>query len=251
MERLAARHSDEGYDAFAYAYDQALGRPFFDHLKPHLQRVAAKYLGQARTHLDLACGTALLMRWFQQQQLSSVGVDLSVPMLQLATKKGAPKVVAGDLRRLPIRGSFDVVTSMYDSLNHFLERDDLLEVFRAAHRVMHSRSTFWFDMNHTSAYTRVWSIAEPFVAAGSDYRLAIHTSYSRAEKRATGWVEGYATINGQRIEIGEVHYQRAWTEREIGTLLKAAGLRLMERFRFDPFGSDGEPVKLFFIVAKK
>lgn len=248
MERVAP--SGEGYDAFAYAYDQALGRPFFDNLRPHLERVAGRFLRDASTHLDLACGTGHLIRWFGEKGLRSAGVDLSLPMLQLARDGVNAPVIAGDLRAIPLRRSFDVITSVYDSLNHFVDPHDLGRVFHEARLRMHPRSTFWFDMNHPSAYTNVWSIEEPFVAVGIDYRLEIHTSYSRAEKKATGWVEGWAHVNGTRVEIAEVHYQRSYTEREIRALLRSARLRVVEMFRFDPFGSSEQPVKMFFVVEK-
>lgn len=249
MERVASAASHEGYDAFAYAYDQALGRTFFENLLPHLERVAARHVqGRSVRHIDLACGTGHLVRWMRERGAWSAGVDLSLPMLQPAVRRSGRRVIAGDLRALPLRGTFDVVTSMYDSLNHLLERDDLVRAFQAARALMNERSTFWFDMNHPSAYTRVWSIREPFVAAGPDFRLAIHTSYERTRRLATGWVEGHADINGSRVMIDEVHHQRSYTEREIRSALRSARLRVVEQFRFDPFGAGQEPVKLFFVV---
>lgn len=248
MERVTA--ATEAYGAFAYAYDQALGRPFFENLRPHLERVADRHLGGASTHLDLACGTAHLVHWFRQRGLRSCGVDVSLPMLDIARRKSPrPALIAADARMLPLRASFDVITSVYDSLNHFLDREDLLRIFREVRARMHERSTFWFDMNHPSAYTRVWSIEEPFIAEADDYRLAIHTSYIRAEKKATGWVEGWANVGGERVAIDEVHFQRSYSEREIRATLRAARLRVVEMFRFDPFGTEAEPVKLFFVVA--
>lgn len=245
---MIALTADEAYGEFAYAYDQALGSQFFENLRPHLERVAARHATGARRHLDVACGTSHLAPWFAGRGIDSYGVDASVTMLGVARARNR-KVFAGDFRALPLRSRFDVVTSVYDSLNHILEPAGLTLTFRQIRGVMSEKATFWFDMNHPSAYTHVWSIEEPFVAEAENYRLEMKTVYERARKRATGWVRGWSVVEGERIEIDEIHYQRSYSEREIIAALKKSGLKVVETFRFDPFGRNERPVKLFFVVA--
>jgi hypothetical protein len=176
-----------------------------------------------------------------------------MPMLQLSRSAEVASnvhVVAGDVRTLPFRGTFDLLTSFYDSLNHLLTKDDLLDGFRAARRLMHPRSLFWFDMNHPRAYTEVWSIEEPFVSEGEDYRLQIETWFDRNSKLATGEVTGWRQLGDERIEINETHLQRSYSEREVRTLLRQAGLRVVEMFGFNPFDEGSRTLmKMFFVVA--
>jgi SAM-dependent methyltransferase len=240
----------EAYGAFAYAYDKGLGVRFFNAARRMLTSVLAKYPTPKRTHLDLACGTGLAVEFFRKRGWTSVGVDASVEMLSLA-KGRAPRVIAGDLRALPLRRRFARITCLYDSLNHLTERADLVEAFRAVRGVMDHDSLFFFDVNHPDVYRAVWGASEPFIASGGDYHLEIATSYRVRERMARALVTGWAVINGERVEIRETHTQRAYSETDIGKALAEGGLAVVEVIDFDPYGEiddlDAEGVKLFFV----
>lgn len=219
-----------------------------------LEEVMERYPTPRRTHLDLACGTGLAVQYFRRNGWKSVGVDASFAMLGLARKR-APHVVAGDLRALPFRGRFARITCLYDSLNHMLDRDDLVDAFRSVRSVMDHDSLFFFDVNHPDIYPAVWGMADPYVSAGDDYRLEIATSYRKRDKSARALVTGWATISGEKVPIDEIHHQRAYSEKEITLALEEAGLRVVEVVDFDPYDEVGEVraegVKLVFVCGAK
>lgn len=252
MERVSG--SDESYDAFAYAYDAGLGSTFFEVIEPLLRDVVDRYDDSSRIHLDLACGTGFATQWFAANGYRSFGLDLSLPMLQIARSRTA-RVVASDMRQPGLKRRFSRVTSLYDSLNHLLSESDLERTFREVHDVMTDDGLFLFDMNHPNAYDEVWSLVEPFVAEGDDFRLEIATRYDRRVGRAHGHVTGWARRNGSRVEIDEMHEQRPYGEKTISRLLRASGLQPIELLHFDPFGqgsSRGKPkIKMFFVVKRK
>jgi SAM-dependent methyltransferase len=243
--------SGEAYDAFAYAYDRALGARFFKAVQRLLDETLERYPTPKRTHLDLACGTGLAVEYFRSRGWRSLGVDASVPMLEMARSR-APRLVAGDLRALPLRGRFTRVTCLYDSLNHMLDRKDLVASFRSVRQVMDDESLFLFDMNHPEIYPEVWGLADPLVAASRDYRLEIATTYRSRERIGRANVTGWADINGKRVSISEQHRQRAYTEKDIVKALSEAELTPVEVLDFDPYGEASEvqarTVKLFFVV---
>ncbi|HVR39294.1 MAG TPA: class I SAM-dependent methyltransferase [Thermoanaerobaculia bacterium] len=250
----------ESYAAFAYAYDKALGTRFFRAVRRVLDDVLENHPTPKRTHLDIACGTAHAVEYFRAQGWRSTGVDASLPMLQVARARmqSAPsramRLVAGDIRALPLRSTFARITCLYDSLNHMLDRDDLVATFRSVRGVMSDDSLFLFDMNHPDVYPEVWGYREPYIAAGDDYRLQIDTSYRSRERLARGVVSGWAKLpNGERVEIRETHRQRAYREKEILDALGEAGLEAVEIRDFDPFGDaddlDAAGVKLFFVCG--
>lgn len=240
----------DAYGAFAYAYDQALGRKFFSVVSNLLDDLIARYPAPARTHLDLACGTGLAAAYFTKKGFRSFGVDGSVPMLAVARTRA--RVVAGDLRELPIRGTFARITCLYDSLNHFLQKRDLVAAFEGAASLMDAESLFFFDMNHPQIYPKVWGLNEPFISRGTDHHLEIDTTFSSFTKRGVGKVSGWAIVDGNRVEIDETHQQRAYGENEIGRALRDAGLAPVEVFDFDPFDEAGRSgtVKLFFVARR-
>ena len=239
--------SSEAYDAFAYAYDRALGERFFKAASMLLDATLERYPTPKRTHLDVACGTGMAVRWFRERGWKSVGVDASLPMLQLA--RGG---VAGDMRRLPFGRTFARITCLYDSLNHLLDPADLQAAFHSIRGVMAEDSLFLFDVTHPEIYPEIWGIADPYVSKGRDYHLEIATTYRKREKLGRAAVTGWATIKGQRVAIREHHRQRAYSEREIRKMLAEAGLTAVDVLDFDPYGEaddiEAATVKLFFIV---
>jgi len=242
--------ASEAYGAFAYAYDRALGERFFRAAQRMLDDLLAQYPTAKRTHLDLACGTGLVVDYFRTRGWTSTGVDASVAMLEMARTR-SPRLVAGDFRALPFSGRFARVTCLYDSLNHLLEAQELAAAFRAVRAVMDHDSLFLFDMNHPEIYPEVWGISDPFIAKGRDYHLEIATTYRSREKIGRAMVTGWADMNGKRVEIHEQHRQRAYSEREITKALSEAKLVPVDVIDFDPYNEadavDAQTVKLFFV----
>jgi len=244
----------EAYGAFAYAYDRALGDRFFGAVRRVLDDALQRYPTPKRTHLDLACGTGQAVRHFQKKGWKSLGIDASYDMLRVAAAKGG-RYVAGDLRALPLRRKFARVTCLYDSLNHMLERDDLVASFRAVRGVMDDDSLFFFDVNHPEIYPEVWGLSEPYISKGRDYHLEIATTYRSRERIGRAMVTGWANLNGQRVEIHEQHRQRAYSQRDITKALGEAGMSVVEVRDFDPYDEaenlEAQTVKLFFIAAPR
>ena len=252
MERVSSH--DEAYGAFAYAYDAALGRQFFQAIEPLLRNVVERYADERRLHLDLACGTGFAVEWFEQEGYRSFGTDLSIPMLDIARSR-TRNVVASDMRLLSLAPRmFSRVTSLYDSLNHLLDERDIASTFRQVSEVLHGDGLFIFDMNHPNACDDVWSNPEPFVAEGEGYHLEIATSFERRSGRAHGHVRGWVVRKGARVPIDEIHEQRPYAEKTITRLLRSARLDPVELIHFDPFGqasSRGKPkIKMLFVARK-
>src|SRR5579864_9396063 len=81
--------SSEAYASFAYAYDQALGQRFFRAIRRLLRRAIEQHPPRVKTHLDVGCGTAIAVEYFQRLGYRSVGVDLSLSMLQLGRRRAS------------------------------------------------------------------------------------------------------------------------------------------------------------------
>ena len=236
----------ESYGAFAYAYDQALGQRFFRAVRRILIKVLDRFPAGKKTHLDVACGTGLAIEFFTKRGFDSVGVDLSLPMLQLARPRARLRV-AGDMRALPVRGTFARVTCLYDSLNHLKNIHDLRITFSSIIRAMDDDALLLFDVNHPDVYPAIWGNDEPFVADGPDFQLTMATKYRSRDRIAQAMVTGWAKLpGGEKVAIHEQREQRAFTEREIVDALASAGLVPMEVMEFDPY-AEGRSVKLFFV----
>jgi len=65
---------------------------------------------QARTALEVGCGTGHFSRWLAKRGLRVVGLDLSRPMLREAQHLQSPPCLQGEARTLPFPDrTFDLV----------------------------------------------------------------------------------------------------------------------------------------------
>jgi SAM-dependent methyltransferase len=244
---LKARDS-ESYGAFAYAYDQALGRRFFRAVRRLLVSVVDRFPTKKKTHLDVACGTGLAMEFFASRGYLSIGVDLSMPMLRVGRNRPGRRI-AGDMRELPLGATFACVTCLYDSLNHLKNMNDLRITFRGIADALEDDGVLMFDVNHPDVYPMIWGNDEPFIAQGRDFHLEMATKFRPRDRIAQAMVTGWADLGGGRVNIREKREQRAYSEREIIDALGSAGLVPIEVGEFDPYG-EGRSVKLFFVCGR-
>ncbi|MFO7776386.1 MAG: class I SAM-dependent methyltransferase [Candidatus Hydrogenedentota bacterium] len=77
-------------------------------------------------HIDVACGTGVLVEKLRQSGWRSVGADLSPAMVQQG-RRNAPSFpgVAADMRALPFHNAAGMVTCLFDSLNFLTEETEL------------------------------------------------------------------------------------------------------------------------------
>jgi len=86
-----------------------IGRQADRYEKDLLKWLLARF-PQARTILELGCGTGHFTRWFGEQGLLAVGLDLSRPMLDEAVSMSSPVYLQGDAQMLPfLSKSFNLV----------------------------------------------------------------------------------------------------------------------------------------------
>ena len=133
------------YDVYARFYD-ALEGDRTSHAR-YLRSLIKEHAPRARTLLELACGTGLILKqlWTHYEV---TGLDLSEEMLERAAEKvpGVP-LFRGDMRRFDLAERFDVVLCVYDSINHLLRFDDWRAVFARVRDHLNDEGVFIFDIN--------------------------------------------------------------------------------------------------------
>jgi len=81
-----------------------------DRLEKRLLSKALETFPERKTLLEVGCGTGHFVRWFGDQGLWTVGVDLSMTMLAEARRHGTSACVAAEASALPFADrSFDLV----------------------------------------------------------------------------------------------------------------------------------------------
>ena len=96
----------------AYDYEiwyQTVGSQADKQEKALLKRLL-RVFSTADSILEIGCGTGHFTRWFSQQGMQAIGLDLSRPMLEEANRFGSSLLLKGGALKLPFSSnSFDII----------------------------------------------------------------------------------------------------------------------------------------------
>lgn len=135
----------ESYEILARFYDEVQGDRA-QHAS-YLESLIDKHHPQAKGLLELACGTGSVLKQLQRRYRVT-GVDLSTKMLDIASEKvPQAQLLHGDMRRVDLGETFDVVLCVFDSINHLLRFEDWEMVFDRARDHLDEGGLFIFDIN--------------------------------------------------------------------------------------------------------
>jgi SAM-dependent methyltransferase len=85
----------------------------------------------ARSALDIGCGTGAVLERLAHRYTTAVGVDLLPGMVEIAKERRADlDVRTGDMRTVRLGSSFDVVTCVGNALSYLTASHDLAAAFR-------------------------------------------------------------------------------------------------------------------------
>jgi len=214
------------YDDFAWVYDRHWGTYANKAIKI-LETLLLAKLPQGSRILDLCCGTGQLTQLLTHRQYQVTGVDLSTEMLKYA-RLNAPTVnfIKADARDFALAQVFDGVISIYDSLNHILDLDELVEVFCNVHSVLKKGGLFVFDLNTEEGYLYHWQDCS-FHIVEDDHACIVQSRYDENDRLAIFNTTMFRKINGwQRTDITIL--QRCYSEVQVRDCLDSVGFNDIE-----------------------
>ncbi|MCQ6556767.1 class I SAM-dependent methyltransferase [Streptomyces sp. C10-9-1] len=190
-----------------------------------LTRRVRRLRPDARSLLDVACGTGAHLRHFARLFDRVAGLELSEPMVR-AARGALPDVPvhAGDMRSFALDARFDVVTCMFGSIGYAADEAELHAALAAFARHLNPGGVvavdpWWFPENYLDGHVSadVTTVAGRTVARishsardGAACRMDVH--YVVADARA-----------GAR-HFTETHRISLFTRASYETAFRAAGL---------------------------
>ncbi len=245
------------YGDVAAVYDTLMAGVPHDLWLLRIEKAARTRGKTPRSALDIACGTGIVTEHLHRHGYSPVwGVDLSGPMVSVARTKARAKgydvtYVHQDAARLdlPVR-DFDLVVSLFDSLNYITDPAALRQAFRRIFAHIAPGGLFAFDLN------ALYALANRFFdQSGSDGPVHHHwrsrwdreTRLCRVEMDF--WVRDDAT--GETRHFSETHVQRAYTVPEMMAWLAEAGFTDIEVFGNYGTRPPGPKTDRLLFVAEK
>ena len=130
---------------YAKFYDQIEDPP--EKVISMVKRLIQKHKADSKSLLEIGCGTGNVLTGFIDE-FKVEGLDLSESMLSFAREKF--KDVSfhhADMSDFDLGNRFDVVISVYDSVNHVLSEQGWMGTFKSVHRHLDDDGLFIFDVN--------------------------------------------------------------------------------------------------------
>lgn len=242
----------EGYDAFNEARSALINYTTEQMLK--------KY--NAKTVLDLTCGTGSQVFWLARQGFDVTGSDINVKMLKIAKEKAkkenqAIQFLKGDMRTAQI-GKFDAVITIFNSIGH-LTKADFEIALRNIHRNLKKDGLYIFDIANLNYYLKGNRITEltvdwltsandvhfrdiQYATIDSDGILALY-NISFIKKKA---VPGVA----QRAKTG-IKTLQIYSAIQLKEILNKNGFTVLEQCGIDGSLLDQEQTDRILTIAQK
>lgn len=139
---------NEGYvEGFAQAYDQ-FWHPYPTKSAASLLKLIRSAVPDARTVLDVGCGTGIVADHLQQAGYSVTGLDKSPAMLAQARVRlgDAAVLIEGDAADFTVDEQFPVVVSTYDIPNHLADLEQIAAYLQCVYRAVSPGGLLVFDI---------------------------------------------------------------------------------------------------------
>ncbi len=213
------------YDGFAWFYNRYWSRRYNDSAVPVIERILLSKLKRGAPVLDLCCGAGHLSRYLAERGFQVTGLDGSKELLKFALNNVPQgRFIVGDARKFSFAEKFDAVLCTFDSINHILQWEELVSVFRNVRSVLNGGGSFLFDLNMEEAYLTMW---DKMSAEVEDESVCIvRGGYSPEEKLGRTEITGFRLLPGSGWKRSDsVVYQKCYSLDDINSALKQGGFR--------------------------
>ncbi|MBN2308561.1 MAG: class I SAM-dependent methyltransferase [Candidatus Hydrogenedentes bacterium] len=137
--------AEDGFVDLARFYDAIMSHVDYDRWRL-VTMALSELLPRPFVHLDTACGTGVLLKRLRADGWDSLGLDLSYAMVRQGRRHNPAPAAVADLRALPVAGSIDYATCLFDSVNFLLDETDLRETMGQFAAALRPNGLLYFDI---------------------------------------------------------------------------------------------------------
>ena len=214
----------------------------------YVARLITRYHPQARSILDLGCGTGRHDFCLAQTGYRVTGVDVSEQMLHRARQRLSEldqtesslaerlEFRQGDIRELDLGKRFDVVISLFHVLSYQITNSDVNRTFGTASRHLHAGGLFVFDFWYGPAVltdrpaVRVKRLESESMQVTRIAEPAMHARENIVDVHYHVLIQDRAS--GQAENLQECHRMRYFSEPEIQSFLSQHPFEILEASEF-------------------
>jgi len=239
-----AMTADDSFADIARFYDAIMADIDYDRWIV-IAGVLGELLGGERIrHLDIGCGTRVLMKKLARYGWSCVGIDLSFPMVRVGRGgQHTPPAAVADMRALPFAKSFSLVTCLFDSLNFLTGDDDLASAIREGGSVLDPKGFYYFDIITERMVTQHFE-GQKWTEDNGGFQTTWKGTFDRKSLVAQTSIQ---------VNRGAPSFmrERVYTVADVEAAVSAAGLHVLGAFDAETWKAPTKKsIRVDFVVAK-
>jgi len=136
------------YDKIAFFYEYLMSHVNYSYWVSYIGKILKYYnfSPDGLNVLECACGTSSFLElWKKKYKGDYIGIDLSYQMLQQGIKR-CSSLVQADMKTLPFKAHFNLILSLFDSVNYLMTYEELLSFLNCTNSVLEKNGLLIFDV---------------------------------------------------------------------------------------------------------
>ncbi len=239
--------------SFARIYDDIMSTVPYNFWYDYIQELLSYYDKTPDEVLELACGTGNMTLLFGRDVKQVVGIDKSEEMLKIAESKVCQKkynidYIQADLKEFDFPHAFNLVVSVFDSMNYILNLRDLKRVFDNVYGVLKKEGLFIFDMNTINRLMNIEPGTTMFT--GDDYTCFWQDIIDRKNKKWQVRLKIYFDDNEKNL-YEEFHEETGYPVEQVVQVLYEVGFQHVDIYKAFTFDNGNDKDNRLYYVAFK
>lgn len=247
----------EIYSDFAQVYD-LLQDIDYNSFVGYYKKLFAAFGCKPELVLDLGCGTGSITILLAECGFDMIGVDISEEMLYIASEKARATPYGSrilflnqDMTEFELYGTVDAAICALDGVNYLTENGDLDKLFALIHNYLNPNGVFIFDINTPHKLCDI--LGDNTYTYDNNGAYCIWNSFYDDRDNICEFDLDFfiKQPDGLYLRGGEVQFERAYSDREIRSAAKRAGLNVLAAYDDRTFNPASEHSERVFYVLQK
>lgn len=248
----------EVYTALAHLYDKLMEDVDYEMWADFIDEIIQTHHASPNEVLELACGTGEISLWLSQfDEYSITSSDKSQAMVEQAQLKAIQQQADIQFRVLDFLDlksdtSFDVIFSVFDSVNYLHSKDEILTMLEGCQRILNPDGLLIFDFSTPQNSLEAVDYLNNEEGSFGSYRYFRESSYNPGDKIHSNIFEidkldtdGKTVINSFR----EVHKQRIYSLKEMLSILEQTSYHQVACYEdFDLIEADENSARITIVL---
>ncbi len=241
------------YSQLASIYDDVMSHVDYKSWVRYLKKLTRLYGVKPRRTLDISCGTGNIIPYIRRWSGDLYCTDMSLPMIRELVKKMPTlhtKTWVSEMSALPLNMTFDLILNLQDSVNYYLQKDQIAQHFQHIYQFLDSGGIYIYDFSTEENIRHNFiDLREVYENEAFGYER-INRYNPRTHLNTTEFLI-WKSENSERKYYRELHTQRMYRMSEFQEVMNASPFEVWEWYEEETTNTPSEDSERVHVVMRK